>query len=75
MKYTKYLVLIVALSIVVLITNSTIEKAENKATKAEQKALIFKTLSAGANQLINDAFSGISNWMDEFQPIINFVLN
>lgn len=59
MKYTKYLVLIVALSIVVLITNSTIDKAENNTTKAEQKALIFKTLSAGANQLINDAYVGL----------------
>ncbi|MFZ4798978.1 MAG: amidohydrolase family protein [Bacteroidia bacterium] len=59
MKYTKYLLLVVALSFLVLITNSTIEKAVNKTTKAEQKALIFKTLSAGANQLINDAFSGL----------------
>lgn len=55
MKYTKYLLLIVALSIVVLITNFTIEKAINNANKTTQTTLLYKTLSFGANQLINDA--------------------
>lgn len=59
MKYTKYLPLIFALSIVVLITNSTIDKAVNKTNKTGQKALTFKTLSAGANQLIDDAYVGL----------------
>jgi predicted TIM-barrel fold metal-dependent hydrolase len=61
MKYNKYLLLIVALSIVVLITNFTIDKAVNKTTKAEQKALLYKELSFGANQLINDAFKGLED--------------